>query len=123
MLRLAIAALLAALAPAAVAAPSQAARAPVRVATETETHELAIAIKQPRWSCFSGRIARDGRWASLRRLPHAGCPGLPYAIAIRADARLGWKEARRFATRRGACASRRPRMSAPLKRGLYGCPR
>lgn len=121
MQRLATVVLLAALALAA-AAPAQAARGPVRVATETETHELAIAIKQPRWSCFSGRIARDGRWASLRRLPHAGCPDLPHAIVMRADARLGWKELRRFTTRRGACASRRPRLSTALRRGLYGCP-
>lgn len=122
MLRLATVALLAALALTAVASPSQAARGPVRVATETETHELAIAIKQPRWSCFSGRIAHDGRWASLRRLPHAGCPDLPYAIVVRADAQLGWKEQRRFGTRRRACAARRPRLSAALKHGLYGCP-
>jgi uncharacterized low-complexity protein len=106
----------------AVAAPAQAARGPVRAATDAETHELAIAIKQPRWSCFDGRLARDGRWASLRRLSHAGCPDLPYAIVMRADARLGWKELRRFGTRRGACVSGRPRLSAALKRGLYGCP-
>lgn len=123
MLRLATVALLAALALTAVASPSQAARGPVRVATDAETHELAIAIKQPRWSCFSGRLSRDARWASLRRLSHAGCPDLPYAIVMRADARLGWKEARRFTTRRGACASRRPRLSRALRSGLYGCPR
>ena len=121
MPRLLAAVLLAALALAGAAVPSHAARGPVRAATEAETHELAIAIKQPRWSCFSGRIARDGRWASLRLLSHAGCPDLPDAIVMRADASLGWKELRRFATRRGACASRRPRLSAALKRGLYGC--
>jgi len=97
------------------------ARGPVRAATGGEAHELAIAIKQPRWTCFAGRIARRGGWAALRRLPHAGCPALPWAIVVRADARLGWRELRRFPTRRAACASRRPRLTAPLRAGLYGC--
>ena len=104
------------------AGDAQAARSAVRVASSGETQELAVTVKQPRWTCFSGRIARTGGWASLRRLPHAGCPGLPWAIVLRADARLGWRELRRFDTRRGACASRRPRLGSALRDGLYDCP-
>lgn len=114
-----IAVLLGALLP---AASADAAKGPVRTASSGETQELAVAIKQPRWTCFSGRIARSGGWASLRRLPHAGCPDLPWAIVVRADERLGWRELRRFETRRGACRSARPRLSAALRTGLYGCP-
>lgn len=99
------------------------AKSPVRAASEAETHAIAVDVRQPRWSCFAGFVARDGGWGSLRRLPGGGCPELPYAIVVREDRASGWKELRRFWTRRAACAATRPRLGPRLKAGLLGCAR
>lgn len=94
---------------------------PARAASEAETHAIAVAVRQPRWSCFGGRIARRGGWGALLRLRGGGCPDLPYAILVREDRTAGWRELRRFGTRRAACGARRPRLSGPLRAGLLRC--
>lgn len=98
-----------------------AASGPVRMASERETHAIAVDVRQPRWSCFEGRIAHGRPWAALRRLPGGGCPELPYAILVRADRETGWREVRRFWGRRAACAATSPRLPAALRRGLLDC--
>lgn len=94
----------------------------MRAASTAERQELAVAIKQPRWTCFRGVIARRGGWAALRVSGGSACPGLPYAIVVRADDWLGWREVARFWTRRGACAAARPRLPAVLRAAFYDCP-
>ncbi|ADB52119.1 hypothetical protein [Conexibacter woesei] len=96
----------------------------VRAASEAETHEIAVHVRQPRWTCFRGLVARRGGWAALRRLPGGGCPELPYAIVVRedrAEPAAGWRELRRFSARRAACTATRPRLSRALRAGLLGC--
>lgn len=105
-----------------VAAGDAAARGPVRPATAAETHAIAVAIRQPRFTCFDGRVARAGGWGALRLAGGAGCPELPYAIIVRADGDAGWRELRRFWSRRAACAARRPRLPVRIRAGLLGCP-
>lgn len=98
-----------------------AAASPVRTASETQTQRIAIEIRQPRWSCFSGLVARRGPWGSLRRLEGSACPDLPWAILVREDAAAGWREVRRFPTRRAACRARPRGLEPGLRRALLGC--
>jgi len=109
--------LLALAAAVALAAPGS----PVRPASEAQTHRIAVEIRQPRWSCFSALLQRRGPFGALRRLPGGGCPDLPYAILVREHADDGWRELRRFTSRRAACRARPRGLPAPVRAALLGC--
>lgn len=93
---------------------------PVQDATDAQTHRIAIEIRQPRWTCFTGLIAKGSTWGSLRRIETPGCPELPWAILVREE-RSGWREVRRFHSRRAACRARPKRLAAAQRRALLGC--